>query len=71
MVSFVRADPSPSFDGFSKCPQENHEKNPKDASILQNKTLGLPLNEKTNLVWGKKGARVLHAMTATTRTKDK
>lgn len=69
MESFVKADPSPSFDGFAKCPQENHEKNPKDASILQNKTLGLPLNKGTNLVLGKKGACVLHAMT--TRTKDK
>lgn len=63
MLSFVKADPSHGFDGFSKRPRENHEKNPKNASILQNKTLGFTLNKGTNLVLGKEGACVLHAMT--------
>lgn len=35
MASFVKADPSPHFEGLKKKnPQENHERNPKNASNL-------------------------------------
>lgn len=56
MVSFVKADPSPSFDGFSKCPQENHEKNPKNASILQNKNSWVHFKQRDKSSFGKEGS---------------